>query len=452
MHIYLSTAGLASRILNIRGEYEKKTGRPLDSTPSNRVFTYFGAKDVVTRGQQIELMEKVAAYAKAKGTENILDSDMDALWPEKVRALRLLTAVSYVTHRQIKDAYSTRRLSYGTLDDLIVEKLESGDENYLDDNTKSECLSILMHADLAEVNQVLHKEGIKPITEKQWKGLTDKATQLHKPYVAPSKTPIADFLEKVGKLIGGIFGVGFGFVVGRVVGQSGASSSAKAALTAAIGGTFIFFGPAIGTGVVAATVMARSIAESAIDISAGYMGALLFRQAGQLVVGKAGRGAGLLLDSTAEGCGAVCEALGDFLNLSGDKKITRIGLNLATGGFAYQNKKGETQSLECFDEQGKPLSYKGILEKLKLVYSGHTEEPIPTQQLTFEDFAKIRELDLSELSGCSQEQIEHIQKFRASLLQFGSQGADISTLIPQEEEQQLQVDESVEEQRHTCTA
>lgn len=397
----------------IQESYKKETGVDLNkSAQPNRLWRAVGYKDVDARRDQTALIRKLAKYAEHfKGDRLVTLAYPSKQWAKAQHSLRVLLGLCYVTKKQIELTYSTGLFgarSYGTLHGIIDKLLNVQSDNKLDSTTKATCMLALKNTTVEEINEViqsLDSEEEEAITPMEWNRIQYEAERQFQRHRPNASTPFADTGRYVGRQVGRVVGVGVGFVFGRLVGQSGATSGAKALLTAAVGSSFVFFGPWIGTGVMAATLMARQFAEESVDISCGYMGALLVSSATSKLGAKAGWGTGYVLDSAVAGAASLCQMLQQNLNLGGDDAIKRIGINLATGEFAVQTASGKHLQLELETESGDRVSLHAfihdVLRKLsskphkakgdKLIGINSLEDIDAIAELNTEDKAQLKE-------------------------------------------------------------
>lgn len=332
----------------LRTRYESKTGRTLDKPLSMFSFTTFGAKDTVTRGLQVKLLE---AFAKMR----VDDKDPEKAIGLNQRKYKLMVAMAYLIRKDIRATYTTSLHGYGVLHKLLDDVLDV-EHGKLDDVTKIECLSTLMNANTQEINFYL---GTDKLSETQWTaikasaltrrdGLTAKLTQ---------DGVMARALGKTGYYIGRPLGYGTGFVFGRIIGESTLVYPLVKVLDFLFRGLFSVTNRRQGGdhGRMASMFLAGKYANESAEYACGVAGAMVLGDLLASGVFKIGHTVGTGLDLLGEHAVNGVTHLYRLLS-EPDNKPVRMGIHVMTGEPVFYNAKGALIDIHALSSQLEQLS------------------------------------------------------------------------------------------------
>lgn len=287
---YQAPLTLEQSLQTIKQRYLESTGADLAATPT-LFSTFFGAKDVVTRKKQLNVLTAAATLHDPLNTNDSREALFDKY--------RLMVAIAYLTQQAIIATNQVLPVCselYKLLDEALgLEK------NALDQPTINECMLTLKACPLSAINRCLRKLGEPELTQTEWRYYQTQAERYFKE-ADPEHSICADSLSYVGGLVLQPLGWGLGLAFGQTIGKAGASVPLKVAVTGLIGSTFYLFGPLAGGGVAAAAALAAPRhAEKAVEYAAAYGAA----QVGSYAAKKIGSGVGWVvgrsLDIAASG-------------------------------------------------------------------------------------------------------------------------------------------------------
>lgn len=290
---YQAPLTLESSLKNLSAEYKSRSKANFTDPTSSKFSMFFGAKDIETRQNQIALLQVAAEIKDPCHSGNDKDAYFDKY--------QIMIALSYITLKQISS--SSKICPIGSELYKLIDKSLNLKNNSLDQNTINECMYTLKKCDKQAINDVLRDKGQSEYTQTQWEELKLSAMSHIQKISDTGNSNVVNSFSSVGGLVMRPIGWGIGFSFGQTLGQIGTAAPAKAALTTAIGTGFIVLGPYIGSGVAAATLLARPHAEKAVEYAIGYGSAqacgYAFKKFGQGVGYVVGKGVELAIDATS---------------------------------------------------------------------------------------------------------------------------------------------------------
>lgn len=330
-------------IPGIRFQYEKETGKKLDAPLRWNSFTTFGAKDTVTRGMQVRLLE---AFAKM----SVNHSDSQIAIQLNQRKYKLMVAMTYLIQKDIRDTYTTSLHGYGVLHRLLDEVLDIKN-NPLDDATKIECLSTLVNASTDELNGYL---GVNQLTATQWS--TIKASALSRLKVLHERQVqdgvMARALGTTGYYLGRPLGIGTGFVFGRIIGESTLVYPLVKVLDLMFRALFSVTNRRQGgdNGRMASMFLARRYSDDAAVYSCGAAGAMIMGDFLSRNGFRAGRKLGQGLDYLGEQTLGAAQKMFHLLADPKNKPV-KMGIHVMTGDPIFFNAAGELINIQALSAE-----------------------------------------------------------------------------------------------------
>lgn len=273
---FILTDNAIANLESLRYQYQYERKVNLDEKPSLiGLPTLFGGINVLERKDQISFLEKMYVILKSHllKEEEIKTSEQ---FHEHISASRVMIAVCLYVQSQI---INSKR--HSVLYRLIEDNLGIDSENFLDDEDKETCFLTANRVinsskiDLEKANCSLENEGLKPISEKEWKTFADfldKKTEPLKPLPLESDYPITAITGPFFRMGLMYSGATAGMLLGDTISNASFVMGSKTKVTALIGTTLIVLGQAGPTGIaIFAPVVAGKLISAFCSISLAHV-------------------------------------------------------------------------------------------------------------------------------------------------------------------------------------